>query len=85
LQDVRNQTILPVPVHLRDRHYEGAQQLGHGDHYQYPHDAVDGWCEQDYLGVPKTYYQPTDRGHEAEFRQRLQELRRRREQSEQND
>ena len=78
LQDVRSKAILPVPVHLRDRHYKGAQRLGHGDNYQYPHDTAEGWCDQDYLGVPKTYYRPADRGCEAEFRQRLEELRERR-------
>ena len=78
LQDVRSKSILPVPVHLRDRHYKGAQRLGHGDNYQYPHDTAEGWCDQDYLGVPKTYYRPADRGCEAEFRQRLEELRERR-------
>lgn len=85
LQDVRSQTILPVPLHLRDRHYEGAKQLGHGDGYRYPHDAEDGWCSQDYLGVPKCYYEPVDRGHEAVFKERLQDLRQRREPSQEND
>jgi putative ATPase len=78
LQDVRSKTVLPVPVHLRDRHYAGAEQLGHGEGYQYPHNHPEGWCEQDYLGVPKSYYKPTDRGHEAEFRRYLAELRERR-------
>jgi putative ATPase len=85
LQDVRHQTILPVPMHLRDRHYEGAQQLGHGDGYQYPHDTADGWCQQDYLGVPKTYYRPTNRGREAAFREYLQKIRGSREDSGQHD
>ncbi len=85
LHDVRTQSVLPVPLHLRDRHYRGAERLGHGDGYQYPHDAEDGWCDQDYLGVARTYYDPVDRGHEASFRQRLEELRRRREQAGQDD
>ena len=85
LQDVRSQAVLPVPMHLRDRHYEGAKQLGHGEHYQNPHETTDGWCEQDYLGVLKTYYLPADRGHEAAFRQHLHGLRNRREQSRKND
>ncbi len=84
LHDVRTQTIQPVPIHLRDRHYEGAKQLGHGDNYQYPHDNDDGWSDQNYLGIAKTYYEPTDRGEEKVFRQRLQDFRRRREQAEQN-
>lgn len=78
LADVRNQSILPVPMHLRDGHYQGAKQLGHGAGYQYAHNADDGWVNQDYLGVPREYYQPVDRGRESEFRQRLADLRSRR-------
>lgn len=85
LQDVRNQTILPVPVHLRDAHHAGAERLGHGQNYQYPHNAADGWCDQDYLGVSKSYYQPADRGREAAFRDHLRELRALREQSGQHE
>ena len=33
-RDVRENRLLPVPVHLRDAHYGGAKQLGHGDGYQ---------------------------------------------------
>ena len=78
LDDVRTQRTLPVPVHLRDRHYTGAKRLGHGEGYQYPHDASDGWVAQDYLGVDAQYYQPTDRGYEAELKRRLDEFRSRR-------
>jgi putative ATPase len=78
LDDVKQQRTLPVPVHLRDRHYQGAQRLGHGEGYEYPHDAVDGWVAQDYLGVDARYYEPVERGVEALMKQRLDELRRRR-------
>lgn len=78
LDDVRTQRILPVPMHLRDAHYGGAKQLGHGEGYQYAHDHPDGWVDADYLGVEKTYYEPADRGVEAEMRQRLEELKARR-------
>jgi putative ATPase len=78
LDDVRSQRVIPVPTHLRDASYGGAQRLGHGEGYRYAHDGDGGWVDQDYLGVEKTYYQPVDRGKEAEFRQRLEDLRRRR-------
>src|SRR5438552_13157013 len=39
LADVRAGRTLPVPQHLRDAHYKGAKQLGHGEGYQYSHDA----------------------------------------------
>ena len=78
LDDVRQQRVLPVPMHLRDGHYQGAKQLGHGEGYEYAHNSDDGWVDQDYLGVERTYYEPTDRGYEAEIAQRLAELRERR-------
>jgi len=77
IEDVRNRTVLPVPRHLKDSHYPGAGQLGHGEDYAYAHDGDDGWVDQDYLGVDRTYYEPTDRGHEAQMKQRLEELKRR--------
>jgi putative ATPase len=75
LQDVRQQAVLPVPRHLRDRHYAGAERLGHGAGYQYPHDAPEGWLPQDYLGVDRSYYQPTNRGAEAGLAEQLAGLR----------
>lgn len=65
--DVKNGRTIPVPKHLRDAHYKGAKRLGHGEEYQYAHDHPDGMVAQDYLGVDKTYYTPTDRGHEKEM------------------
>ncbi len=85
MDDVRSQRTLPVPVHLRDRHYQGAKRLGHGDGYQYPHAADEGWVAQDYLGVNARYYEPVDRGFEAELKQRLEELRNRRRPADETD
>ncbi len=79
-KDVREQRIVPVPKHLRDAHYAGAGQLGNGEGYQYAHDGEDGWVDQDYLGVDRTYYQPVNRGFEAEIRNRLEEISIRRQQ-----
>lgn len=77
LDDVRKKAVLPVPVHLRDQSYAGASRLGHGKDYQYPHTEPGGWVDQDYLGTERVYYQPTDRGAEAEILNRLTELRQR--------
>ena len=79
--DVRNQAILPVPVHLKDASYKGAKQMGHGAGYQYPHSAEEGWLDQDYLGVDREYYEPVDRGFEAEILRRMSALRSRRQQN----
>jgi putative ATPase len=65
MKDVREGRTLPVPRHLKDSHYKGAKRLGHGEGYKYSHDFSDGFVEQDYLGIDKIYYRPTDRGYEA--------------------
>jgi putative ATPase len=75
IKDVQTQRVLPVPQHLRSTGYSGAQQLGHGDNYQYSHDSTDGIAAQDYLGVDWQYYHPVDRGFEAELAERLKEIR----------
>jgi putative ATPase len=73
--DVQENRILPVPRHLRDSHYREAGKLGHGTGYQYSHDEDDGIASQDYLGVEREYYQPVDRGFEAELSKRLSLIR----------
>jgi putative ATPase len=74
-RDIREGRLLPVPVHLRDSHYSGAKQMGHGADYQYSHSAEQGIAQQDYLGVDRIYYRPVDRGLEKELAQRLLEIR----------
>jgi len=67
-----------VPAHLRDAHYPGASQLGHGTGYLYPHDDPRGWVDQQYGPdeiADKRYYEPTDHGREADVARRLAERR----------
>jgi len=66
MDDVKNQRTVPVPKHLRNAPHKGmAEQFGYGKGYQYSHDHPGGISpDQDYLGVDKTYYVPTDRGYE---------------------
>lgn len=68
-----------VPPHLRDAHYSGAQQLGHGKGYIYAHDAPHAIARQQYLPdelVDAVYYQPTDHGNEAGIKDRLATIKR---------
>lgn len=74
MDDVKNNRTLPVPVHLRDTHYAGSKTFGHGQNYQYDHEAPEGIADQDYLGVDKTYYNPTDRGFEIKIREYLDKV-----------
>jgi putative ATPase len=75
VKDVRERSLVPVPKHLRDSHYQGAKKLGHGEGYVYAHDAPDGVAAQEYLGVDRNYYHPVDRGFESELRRRLDRVR----------
>jgi replication-associated recombination protein RarA len=79
LADVRAGRIGPVPSHLRDAHYKGAKDLGHGKGYVYPHDEPYGVAEQEYAPeavAGATYYHPTEFGAEAAVKQRWERVRR---------
>jgi len=80
-EDVQKKAPVPVPKYLRDAHYSGSEQLGHTG-YQYAHEYPDAIAEQDYLGVNRRYYFPTERGEEAEIGVRLEFIRARREKTE---
>jgi putative ATPase len=74
IADVRDGRTIPVPRHLRSTAYGGAKKLGHGKGYKYAHDYAEGYVAQDYLGVDKTYYVPTDHGYEAQIAERMRRL-----------
>lgn len=79
LEDVRQGRTLPVPDHLKDSHYGGAQRLGRGKGYQYSHDFPGHYAPQEYLTEQRLYYQPGSEGREAAIKQRLEEWRKIRE------
>ena len=61
LSDIRQGRSGNIPSHLQDAHYQGAQKLGRGTNYQYPHNYPNHWVKQQYL--PDTlkhtqYFQP---------------------------
>jgi putative ATPase len=75
MKDVESGRTLEVPKHLRDSHYKGAERLGHGTGYKYAHDYEGHFVPQDYLGVDKTYYEPTEQGSEKKIKDRLEKWR----------
>ncbi len=73
-EDVRTGPRGEVPGHLRDAHYPGAQALGHGKGYRYPHNDPRGWVPQDYRPPEVSdhvYYEPSGHGAEAALAERL--------------
>lgn len=79
IADVKNGLAGEVPMHLRDAHYPGAKELGHGEGYKYSHDYPHGVADQEYLPESlrgKHYYSPTGNGMERSMAERLENLRR---------
>ena len=77
--DARASGVGEVPMHLRDAHYRGAAQLGHGDGYRYPHDDPAGWVDQRYRPDEvegNVYYDPSPHGAESEVAERMADRRR---------
>jgi putative ATPase len=66
------------PDYLRDAHYRGAKKLGRGQGYVYPHDEPGGVAGQPLLPEElsgERFYEPTERGFEAELRKRIEAIR----------
>jgi putative ATPase len=75
LEDVKQGRTLPVPKHLRDSHYKGAESLGNGVGYLYPHDYEGGFIPQRCLEGGRQYYDPTTNGLEGRVKERLDHYR----------
>lgn len=78
LSDVRNKKMGQVPINLRDAHYPGAKELGHGKNYKYSHDYPGGRAIQKYLPDELSnakYYSPKDSGYEAKIKKVLDQIR----------
>jgi putative ATPase len=78
---VRKYGMAPPPAYLQDSHVPGADELGQGEGYEYPHDLPDQLSAQPLLpdaAHGARFYEPSDRGSEAELAQRLAAARKRR-------
>ena len=79
LADVSAGKASAVPAHLRDAHYVGAEGLGHGKGYRYPHDFPHAVVGQQYLPEElegSRYYRPSGNGFEKQLASRLEAVRR---------
>jgi putative ATPase len=73
-EDALRQVADPVPLHIRNAPTRLMKELNYGKGYRYAHDEAEGVADMDCLPESlqgKKYYQPTDRGFEAEIRKRL--------------
>jgi putative ATPase len=78
-KDLENTRAEPVPLHLRNAPTGLMKNIGYGKGYQYAHDVEDKVADMECLPeslAGKNYYRPTDQGFEARLRQRMDEIRR---------
>ena len=70
LEDLDNINCGDIPEHLKDAHYSGAKNLGHGIEYKYPHNYNNHWIKQQYLPneiKDKIYYNKSNNKIENSF------------------
>ena len=70
MKTVADTRTMPVPAHLQDRHYKGAEKLGHGLGYKYAHDYPNHYVTQQYLpdGMEgMRFYEPSENGYEKKI------------------
>jgi putative ATPase len=72
---IRNEPVQKVPDHLKDTHYAGAQRLGAGKGYLYPHNFAKHHVKQNYMNILKSFYTPSSEGYERIIKSRLQKRR----------
>ncbi len=75
---IRSAPTLEVPLHLRNAPIKGMADQGYHVGYQYPHDDPMGVVPGEYFPIgmaPRSFYEPTDRGFEAEVQDRLKRIR----------
>lgn len=73
-ENIENQKVQEVPEHLKDASYPGAERLGRGKQYKYPHSYKGHYTKQDYTTKKVKFYEPTSIGYEAKIKQRLERL-----------
>ena len=79
--DIREHGAKLPPDYLRDAHYPGAKKLGRGQGYKYAARRAGRHLRPAPAarrGPGERFYEPTERGFEAELGERLAEARRRR-------
>ncbi len=68
--DIERGAVYPIPRHLQNKHFDGAEQENPGQHYLYPHDYDKNYVNQQYLPDEikgRKYYKAGNNKTEAAF------------------
>ena len=75
--DAVEKSSLEVPDNLKDKHYSGAEKLGRGVSYKYPHEYDKFYVKQNYLPESmknSVFYEPKESGYEGKIKKFLEYL-----------
>ncbi len=77
METVEKEKTASIPAYLRDAHYQGAKDLGHGIGYLYAHNFKNHYVKQQYLPdelADRVFYSPSDNGYERKLKEHLKKL-----------
>lgn len=74
IENIESERIEEVPDHLKGTGYKGAEKLGRGIDYKYPHDFQGHYVVQKYRESEKKFYFPQDIGYESKIKKFLEDI-----------
>lgn len=77
ISDIEKGNAGEIPTHLKDSHYNGAEKLGHGVEYKYPHNYKNNYVKQEYLPknlLNRKYYNPSNNKNENAIKKYWEEI-----------
>jgi putative ATPase len=77
IQEVNNNPLYPVPLHLRNAPTKLMKDIGYGKDYKYAHSFEMNFVLENYLPEnlkDKQFYFPSDNGQEKTLKDRLRSL-----------
>lgn len=77
LEELENEFVMDIPIHIKDAHYEGAKEIGRGKEYLYPHNYKNNYVKQQYLPDSiknSIYYVPQENKTEQSIKKYLEYL-----------
>ena len=76
-QAVEHEKTATIPPYLKDAHYKGAANLGHGIGYLYAHNYENHYVKQQYLPdelKDRVFYTPTNQGYEKQINEYFRQI-----------
>jgi putative ATPase len=74
IEEVENERLSEIPDHLKGAGYKGAEKLGRGVNYKYPHEFPGHYVVQKYRENSKKFYFPQDIGYESKIKKFLEDI-----------